>query len=200
MTEVMEMQKTMGEQKEIIDLEIRCPPETRVLSHLRSVATAIAEEKGFSLEEIGQIEMAVDEACTNVVRHAYKHLGVSPDVEDEKRVEPVVVWEEDEASKKESKPICVIRMRITIGDDMLRFRIIDNGIGLSEEHSGVTNLEEYLEREGQGGLGIYIIKNFMDEVEYSFAPGKGTVLTMTKYLNKQTSNEARNRQQQQQQQ
>ncbi|MBI5155377.1 ATP-binding protein [Candidatus Poribacteria bacterium] len=153
-----------------INLEICCPVETRVLALLRSVATTLAEQIGFGEEEIGQIEMAVDEACANVVRHAYKHRGVSSDLAGEDAA-PALADEE-----------CVLKVRITIGRGMLRFSIIDHGIGMDKTPSGAQTVEEYVERGGKGGLGSLIIRNFMDEVDYEFPEPAGTILTMTKYL------------------
>lgn len=154
-----------------IDMEIRCPIETRVLSILRNFVTSIAGYVGFNAEETDKIEMAVDEACANVIRHAYKHLGVSPDLPPE---------EQAEISSAEQ---CILRLRLVLGDNFLKILIIDHGIGMKNRPPGVTSVEEYTERGGKGGLGTYIIKNFMDEVEYDFPDDSGTILTMTKYLN-----------------
>ncbi len=153
-----------------IDLEIRCPIETRVLSILRNFVTSIAAYVGFNAEETDKIEMAVDEACANVIRHAYKHLGVSPDLP------------EAEQAEDANAAQCTLRLRLVLGEDFLKIIIIDNGIGMKNRPPGVDSLEEYTERGGTGGLGTYIIKNFMDEVEYDFPEESGTILTMTKYL------------------
>lgn len=175
----MEKERPATEPSDVVDIEIRCPPETRVLGHLRGLATAIAGERGFSPEEISEIEMAVDEACANVIRHAYKHLGISPDLNTPLPVPPLKPWDEENPTR----PVdCIIRMRISIGNGMLRFRIIDNGIGLNNTPCGARDVEEFVERGGSGGLGLFIIKNFMDEVQYDYPPGQGTVVTMTKYL------------------
>ncbi len=157
-----------------VDLEICCPVETRILSILRAFSIAMADEVGFNEEGAAQVEMAVDEACTNVIRHAYKHLGISPDLPEEKRNR------DDDARRS-----CVLKLRALLGRDYLKFSIIDHGIGLNRMPCGVQSVEEFQEKGGQGGLGIYIIHNFMDEVEYDFPPESGTILTMTKFLHSQ---------------
>lgn len=162
--------------RQAIELEIRCPVQPRVLGLIRNFATVVAGQMGFSEEEVGQIEMAVDEACANVVRHAYKHLGISSDEEDSRREAPPLPQNTD------GEEGCILKVRVALGSDALRFQIMDNGIGMNRRPAGVGSVEEYLERGARGGLGVYIIKNFMDEVEYEFPPGRGTVLTMTKYL------------------
>ncbi|MCB2154475.1 ATP-binding protein [bacterium] len=179
----MELKSNQGGAPDTVDLEIRCPIETRVLSLLRCIVTSMSEQAGFSDEEIGEIEMAVDEACTNVVRHAYKHLGLSPDFEEApENFHAPRLPNGDNGENGDQKNCCVLKMRITLGDQMIRFRIIDHGQGMDPGPHGVHDVEEYVAKEGRGGLGSLIIRNFMDEVKYDFPAGKGTVLTMTKYV------------------
>jgi len=146
-----------GGDGEPVALEIRCPADTRVLGPLRAMATAVAVEQGFPDDDVAQIEMAVDEACANAVRHAYGHVS-GP------------------------RTGCLVSMRVEIASDALRFRVSDNGIGLANMPAGAASVEEYVERGGTGGLGIFIIRNFMDEVEYEEPLESGTTVTMTKYL------------------
>lgn len=153
---------------EEMDLELCCPVQTRVLPLLRSFIATVAHQMGFDDEQCAQIEMAVDEACANVIRHAYKHIGVSPDL--------------TESSSENVVRQCTLRVRLTLGSDWLRITIIDKGIGLVRSSPGVNSLEEFQERGGKGGLGIFIINNFMDEVLVDCPGDAGTVLTMTKYL------------------
>lgn len=154
-----------------IEFEVRCPIDTKVLSILRSFVTTLATEMGFGQEQTEQIEMAVDEAVTNVIRHAYKHLGVSPDLPADKS-----------NTNRHTRETCALWVRLFLGEDHLRITVMDRGIGLQNTPRGASTLEEFHARGGQGGLGSYIIQHFMDEVEYAFPPEAGTILTMTKYL------------------
>jgi len=151
------------EEQDLLDFEIRCPVKTRVLSILRNVATCVAREAGFADEEIDQIEMAVDEACANVIRHAYSadQEGNTPNIE------PVDF---------------ILHLQVCISENRVSFRVRDRGVGLNKRPTGAGSIDEYVKRGGKGGLGIYIIRNFMDEVDYECPPGEGTILTMTKYL------------------
>ncbi len=157
--------------QEFIDLELRAPVKTGVLNPLRTFIATLARQCGFEEAEVEQIEMAVDEACANVVRHAYKHLGVSCDLP-----------EEHQSKDCEVRSSCLLRVRVEISEEALRVTIVDSGIGVQDRHSGVESIEEYQQRGGTGGLGIYIIKKFMDEVEYEATPDSGTIVTMTKFL------------------
>ncbi|MDX2175883.1 MAG: ATP-binding protein [Candidatus Sumerlaeia bacterium] len=154
---------------ETVEIEVKAPVETRVLSLIRTLVSAMATDLGFSVEEVERIELAVDEAATNVVRHAYKHIGVSPDLPPHERHEPPPGQD------------CTLHIRAELQPHCMRICVIDKGIGLQNMPPGVNSIDEYLERRGNGGLGNFIIRNFMDEVRYDY-PGQGTVLTMTKYL------------------
>ena len=53
-------------------LELRVPSAPRLLHIVRSVVGQLAALRGFSEEETQFIILAVDEACANVIRHAYQ--------------------------------------------------------------------------------------------------------------------------------
>ena len=152
-----------------LDVEIQCPVKTRVLGVMRAFASSVAEQMGFDDEARDQIEMAVDEACANVVRHAYKHLGVSPDLPADER-------------RNELLADCNFKMRVAFSNEMLEITIIDHGIGVDNKPPGANSVEEFESRGGHGGLGVFIIRNFMDEAEYETMAEGGTKLVMRKYL------------------
>ena len=139
-------------------LELVCPPRTDMLSLIRRVVAATAQETGFSPEEAHSIAMCVDEACANVIRHAY---GA--------RAGPG-----GEAGE--------IRIQVCPGDDCLAIRVIDSGRGLPAAGAcGVSSIEEYARRARPCGLGTYIIGRFMDKVTYDSPIESGTILSMVKY-------------------
>ena len=137
-----------------MDFEITCPAVSDALGTLRHFVVGVAQDSGFDEEQVEQIEMAVDEACANVVNHAY-------------------------GDRTHESP--KFQMRIVISPDSLKITVMDKGVGLVNMPPGASSVEEFLDRGAQGGLGLYIIKNFMDEVEYDSPPQAGTTLHMTKY-------------------
>ncbi len=66
----------------------------------------------------------------------------------------------------------------TIFENGLTITIIDSGKGYDVDSIDVPNLEEPKE----SGLGLFIIKSLMDEVEIKSNINYGTVIKMTKYL------------------
>ncbi len=153
----------MGENRENQEngllMEIQCPGKGEVLAILRHFVCSVAEAMGFCKEEIAKIEISVDEACSNVVCHAYEKTR--PDHPD--------------------MPGSLIRIAIKAASDHLQITIMDDGVGLRDgPHCGVHNLEEYKNRGH--GLGTYIIKKFMDKVDISHPEGSGTIVSMVKFL------------------
>ena len=52
--------------------EIRTPSDPRLLSVIRAATAQMALVAGFEPKQIEQIKLAVDEVCTNIIRHTYK--------------------------------------------------------------------------------------------------------------------------------
>lgn len=155
----MNSAKTSGEQeKDVVDLELSCKPHARILSSLRCIVTNLAREHGFQDEQIEQIEMAVDEACANVVRHAY-----------------------DEYQRQNDR-VFRINLRISLCHQAMTIHVIDYGVGLRNKPKGANDVADYVERGGKGGLGLHIIDSFMDEVRYEYPDDAGTCVIMKKYL------------------
>ena len=143
-----------------IAMEIFCPGRGEVLSILRNFVCSFAESMGFTREEIAKIEISVDEACANVVKHAYNQCEC--------------------LNRDKSK----IKISLWAADDRLRIEISDMGVGNSRgPHTGIKDLEEY--KDKKHGLGTYIIQKFMDEVDVIYPAESGTVVTMVKFLRSQ---------------
>jgi serine/threonine-protein kinase RsbW len=125
------------------------------LSEVRDFIAAAASEFGFSDEDIANISLAVDEACTNIIKHAYQN---QPDKEIE---------------------ISVVRHK-----NNFEVRIVDFGKKFNPQAIKPPDLRQNLAHHRRGGLGVYLMKRLMDKVEYSFLPGKHNEVRLVKYLQK----------------
>ena len=83
---------------------LQVPSSTRNLSLIREFVSRVSEQAGLSEQERGHMELAVDEACANVIEHAYGH-----DVQKE------------------------VTVRATFDADAVRIAIIDHGAGFDPE-------------------------------------------------------------------
>jgi serine/threonine-protein kinase RsbW len=52
---------------------LHVPSSTENLALIREFVTAVGTQAGFTDDEVARLELAVDEACTNVIEHAYGH-------------------------------------------------------------------------------------------------------------------------------
>ena len=132
--------------------KLKIPSDTENLEIIRKFVAGIARKVGFKNDDIHKIELAVDEACTNVIQHAYKN------------------------QKKQS-------IDIAIKLDFQKFSIVitDKGEGFNFQEIDIPKMDEYLAELRVGGLGIYLMKTLMDEVNYKKTNGKNQV-RMVKYL------------------
>ncbi|MEJ5261566.1 MAG: ATP-binding protein [Ignavibacterium sp.] len=126
---------------------------TENLSKIRDFVSSNASEAGFSKDEIDEMILAVDEACTNVIKHAYKF---SPDGD--------------------------IILEIKFDDNALTITIEDNGISFNPDVIPEPDLQKYYREHRVGGLGMYLMKTLMDEVKYKSEPGKFNRVSLTKKL------------------
>jgi serine/threonine-protein kinase RsbW len=132
---------------------LKIPSITENLQMIREFVLKIAEKAGFNEETQEQIALAVDEACTNVIKHAHHH--------DARRL-----------------------MDIQIQTDTNKMKIIitDKGRGFDITKLKDPNVKQFIKESRHGGLGIYLIKTLMDEVDYDFKPGVKNQVLLTKYL------------------
>lgn len=134
---------------------LQVPSSTENLALIREFVGSAAMQAGLDEKEIAKLELAVDEACANVIEHAYGH-----DV---------------------SKEVIV---RATVGDDQLSIDIEDTGHGFDPEAVNQEELEKLISKRRTGGLGMRLMKTLMDEVHYEIEPGKKNALHMMKRLKK----------------
>lgn len=58
--------------KNMTTIVLQTPGEMHYLHRIRDFITGIAEESGISEQDLDNIELAVDEACANIIEHGYE--------------------------------------------------------------------------------------------------------------------------------
>lgn len=137
-------------------IEMKIPAKPEYLSVIRLSVSGIANRMGFSYDEIEDIKVAVTEACTNSVDHAY------PDTKGQ------------------------IKVTFVVYSDRLEVIVLDNGqsfdIQAEIEEIGPIEANTSIDELSEGGLGLFLIKSLMDKVE--IIGQSGVTVTMTKLLNR----------------
>lgn len=138
-------------------IEMTLPAKPEYVGVVRLTASGISNRVGFSYDEIEDIKVAVSEACTNAVNHAYK--------------------QEDGGKMTVGFGICEDRLEIMVVDRGKSFDLetIRNDVGPFKNDISVDQMAE-------GGLGLFLIETLMDKVEINGE--SGVIVLMTKYIRK----------------
>ncbi|MDD5591389.1 MAG: ATP-binding protein [Dehalococcoidales bacterium] len=105
---------------------------------------------GADTASVYRVQLAVDEACTNVIKYAY------------------------------GEKTGLIRLEMELIGDNLVVTVNDKGRPFDPDSIPLPDLAADLEKRRIGGLGVYFMKRLMDEVSYSFDSVAGNRLTMRK--------------------
>jgi len=119
-----------------------------------------AQRAGLGDEDVMKIEMAVGEACTNIIEHSYAtQVAETPDTQLD--IDVLVIRFED-------------RFEVVIQD----YSSINFAINEAETFG---ELDEWIATGRRRGLGIWIIQSFVDKVEHRFVCGQGNELKLVKF-------------------
>ncbi len=135
--------------------QLHVPSSTENLSMIRDFVGSIGERAGFTHGEKAKLALAVDEACANVIEHAYGSDGT-----------------------------CEVTVKATIDPDAVQIRIVDTGRGFDPTAVKDTEVDSLIRQGKSGGLGMRLMRSLMDEVHYEIGPGQKNELTMTKLRKK----------------
>ena len=127
------------------------PGQYDSLAVISEFVTRAAEAANLDEHGVYEVQMAVDEACCNIIEHAYGGEGRG-DVE------------------------CSCR----VNDEGLTVTLRDRGRPFDPSVVPEPDLQAELEDRDVGGLGLYFMHRLMDEVRFEFTPGAGNSVTMVK--------------------
>lgn len=134
-------------------IEMKFPAKADYVGVVRLSVSGIANRMGFPYEEIEDIKVAISEAITNAVSHAY----------------------DDEGEVTICFGIYQDRLEVMVADHGGSFNLNDikGRIGPYRQTESVESLRE-------GGFGLFLINALMDKVEIN--NDYGVIVLMTKYL------------------
>lgn len=118
----------------------------------RTVVAAFIARLDPTLEELADVKTAVSEAVTNAIIHGYE--GQKGKITIHSRLEGNVVWIE----------------------------VKDEGIGISDIGQAMEPLFTTKPELERSGMGFAFMEAFMDDLEVTSQPGKGTTVQMRKTI------------------
>jgi len=122
------------------------------LAAINKFVTRNAEAAGLDAKAVYAVQMAVDEACSNIIEHAYGG-------EDRGTIE------------------CNCRVR----PDKLIVTLVDYGCPFDPSSVPLPDLCANLDKRSSGGLGVFFMRQLMDQVQFESTPGAGNTLTLIKH-------------------
>jgi serine/threonine-protein kinase RsbW len=120
------------------------------LDEIREFVGNIARRNGFNDKEVYNIQLAADEAASNIIEHAYEG---------------------------ESDASLFMTCDMKGGEIVITMR--DTGKPFNPSLVKEPNLKADLSERQIGGLGVYLMRKLMDNVQYE-STRAGNLLTMTK--------------------
>ena len=118
-------------------LVLRVPSRTEFLATIRDATRRMAAVAGFDDAQADQLALAVDEASTNVIEHAYR-----------------------------GAPGRTIEVRFQDGDGVLRVEVVDDGEAVDPRAVPQVDLHRYASERRTGGLGMHLMGRIMDSVTF----------------------------------
>lgn len=138
--------------KKTLQIESR----TENLIKIREFISNTAKSCGFDDDEVNKITLAVDEACTNIIKHAYKGRSDG-----------------------------IIKILLTMNKKNFKINIIDFGEPFNPQLFSITDVRSRIKNYTKGGLGMFLIRTLMDKVEYKINKNKRNQVTLIKYIAKE---------------
>lgn len=129
--------------------------ELESLQIFRGFITECCARYDIPNDTVLDLKLAVDEACTNIIEHGYK--GMDPGS---------------------------IILSFRIESDRILVQITDFGHVFEPADAPKPDVEAALEDRPLGGLGLFLIYQTMDNIDYQ-SSGDGNTLTFTKYINRE---------------
>ena len=138
--------------KPINEMKVTFPSRSANEGFARAVVASFLSQLDPAVDELSDLRTAVSEAVTNCIVHAY------PD---------------------------------SIGDITVQMRLFENGrtvVKVRDRGCGIEDVEQAMEPQfttggdDRSGLGFSVMESFTDRLKVSSRKGKGTVVTMEKYI------------------
>jgi sigma-B regulation protein RsbU (phosphoserine phosphatase) len=138
----------------IIDDSITLPNDIETVPQLSAFVDKVCEQLHLDMSQTMKLQLAVEEAVVNVMNYAYPA-----------------------GSRGE------VRIDALATADRLKFVITDSGIAFDPTAKGDADTTLSAEERPIGGLGIHLVRHYMDSINYERVDGQN-ILTLRYNLNK----------------
>jgi anti-sigma regulatory factor (Ser/Thr protein kinase) len=132
------------------DLRLTIRSDPKLLAAVRSLVRSWVDSWDIDIKTADEVVLAIDEACTNAIRHAY-----------------------------EGRCDGAVELTLHAEPEHLEFQVSDTGVSCPSEHTQRRPLRPPdVDDLRPGGLGIQLIHEVFDEVDFCPGEGGGNCVTM----------------------
>jgi serine phosphatase RsbU (regulator of sigma subunit)/anti-sigma regulatory factor (Ser/Thr protein kinase) len=128
------------------------PAQRLYVTEMKERIQKLCREFNFAYKDVNNLMIVLDEACSNIIRHAYKDKAEDGD----------------------------ITFEIKIREKGIYLTLIDTGISFNWKNFKTPNLNHYVDIGKKGGLGVWIIRKLTDKSDYKVTE-RGNELSLIKY-------------------
>jgi serine/threonine-protein kinase RsbW len=129
--------------------------KTEDLSCMREFVERTLTKARLNEADCGHIVLAVDEAVSNIIRHAYDEFA---------------------------RGTRTVQVHIHADAEKIEVVLKDSGRGFDPDSVPSLCIEDHIRLGRRYGLGLFLMRRVMDEVKYVFRSGAENALTMVKYI------------------
>lgn len=129
----------MSTKNKILQLELNA--DTNNLAYLRDSLFEYLTKQGFDEQKIMEVQLVVDELCTNIIKYSYQ-----------------------------SNPSKVFVVTVETLNNEIKIQIVDEGQPFDITKYEAPNISEHIKNPHKGGLGIPFIKLFSNNIRYLQLP------------------------------
>ena len=133
--------------------KLSVPSDTRNLSMIRDFVEQAARRSPIEATDLDRLKLAVDEACANVIEHAYKHDSTQE-----------------------------LTIRVSFDVTRVAVEVIDSGSTYDPTNHTPKSLEDIAKHRGDGGMGIRLMRMATDELSWSTDEEGHNCLRLVKHL------------------
>lgn len=141
--------------EELLQERLVVANDTRYLSEVRDFISRMTERSLLTPEDANRVILAVDEAISNIIEHAY----------------------EDHTEG-------TIEIEVVADTERFKVSIHDSGKLFNPTSVELPDIMEHVRKGKKKGLGIFLIRQIMDEVTYHYQEGVRNELVLSKYIRK----------------
>ncbi|HEX3134890.1 MAG TPA: ATP-binding protein [Planctomycetota bacterium] len=127
------------------------------LAQVRDLVSRGVSVGDFPGHFLNRLQIAVDEAVTNIIEHGYAG---------------------------QPRGSAAIDISVDVDSELFRIQISDNGLSFDPNQMSDVDIQSHVAAGKAGGLGVFLMRKIMDQVDYQYQKGKKNQLTLVKLRGK----------------